>query len=161
MQVPYTLGTPKPVATALEAYPVLLWLKALVEIAAVAGLSSGIIVLLIAQPRIFYAMSQDGLIGRMFGRVHERHGTPHVSTIFTGVLSCVLAGLLPIGVLGDWWQWEHCSRSRRCASGCCVTPNQPDLPRAFRVPMAPVVCVLGAATCPGCSCASSRITGAG
>jgi len=147
--VPYTLlGTPNPVATALEAYPVLLWLKALVEIAAVAGLSSGIIVLLIAQPRIFYAMSQDGLIGRMFGRVHERHGTPHVSTIFTGVLSCVLAGLLPIGVLGDLVAMGALlAFATVCVGVLVLRRTRPDLPRAFRVPMAPVVCVLGAASC--------------
>ena len=99
--VPYTqLGTPRPVATALEAYPVLLWLKTLVEVGAVAGLSTGILVTLMAQTRVFYAMSQDGLIGRMFSRVHERHRTPHsYRTIFVGVVVCVLAGLLPIGVL--------------------------------------------------------------
>ena len=162
--VPYTLlGTPNPVATALEAYPVLLWLKALVEIAAVAGLSSGIIVLLIAQPRIFYAMSQDGLIGRMFGRVHERHGTPHVSTIFTGVLSCVLAGLLPIGVLGDLVAMGALlAFATVCVGVLVLRRTRPDLPRAFRVPMAPVVCVLWVPRpVSGCSCASSRITGAG
>jgi len=147
--VPYTLlGTPRPVATALEAYPVLLWLKALVEIAAVAGLSSGIIVLLIAQPRIFYAMSQDGLLGRMFGRVHERHGTPHVSTIFAGVVSCALAGLLPIGVLGDLVAMGALlAFATVCVGVLVLRQTRPDLPRAFRVPMAPVVCVLGAATC--------------
>ena len=124
--VPYTLlGAPKPVATALEAYPVLLWLKALVEIAAVAGLSSGIIVLLIAQPRIFYAMSQDGLISRMFGRVHERHGTPHVSTIFTGVLAACLPVSCPSVCSATWWQWEHCSRSRRCASVLVLRRTSP------------------------------------
>ena len=147
--VPYTLlDTAKPVATALEAYPVLLWLKTLVEIAAVAGLSSGILVLLIAQPRILYAMSEDGLIGRMFGRVHERHGTPHLSTVFVGLVSCGLAGLLPIGVLGDLAAMGALlAFTTVCVGVLVLRRTKPDLPRAFRVPMAPVVCVLGAATC--------------
>ena len=147
--VPYTqLGTPRPVATALEAYPVLLWLKTLVEVGAVAGLSSVILVLVIAQTRIFYAMSQDGLIGRMFGRVHERHHTPHLSTIFVGVVGCVLAGLLPIGVLSDLVSMGTLlAFATVCVGVLVLRRTKPDLPRAFRVPMAPVVCVLGAAIC--------------
>src|SRR5690606_17248279 len=81
--LPYTLlGTAKPVATALEAYPSLLWLETIVEIGAIAGLSSVILVMMIGQTRIFYTMSHDGLIGRMFGRVHPRYHTPHRGTIF-------------------------------------------------------------------------------
>ena len=147
--VPYTLlGTPRPVATALEAYPALLWLKTLVEIGAVAGLSSVILVALMAQTRIFYAMSQDGLIGRMFGRVHERHRTPHLSTIFVGVVACVLAGLLPIGVLGDLVALGTLlAFATVCVGVLVLRRTRPDLPRPFRVPTAPVVCVLGAAIC--------------
>ena len=147
--VPYTqLGTARPVATALEAYPALLWLKTLVEVGAVAGLSSVILVALMAQTRIFYAMSQDGLIGRMFGRVHGRHRTPHLSTIFVGVVVCVLAGLLPIGVLGDLVAMGTLlAFATVCIGVLVLRRTKPDLPRAFRVPMAPVVCVLGAAIC--------------
>ena len=147
--VPYTqLGTPRPVATALEAYPVLLWLKTLVEVGAVAGLSTGILVTLMAQTRVFYAMSQDGLIGRMFGRVHERHRTPHLSTIFVGVVVCVLAGLLPIGVLGDLVAMGTLlAFATVCVGVLVLRRTKPDLPRTFRVPIAPVVCVLGAAIC--------------
>ncbi len=147
--VPYTqLGTPRPVATALEAYPVLLWLKTLVEVGAVAGLSSVILVTIMAQARIFYAMSQDGLIGRMFGRVHERHRTPHLSTVFVGLVACVLAGLLPIGVLGDLVALGTLlAFATVCVGVLVLRRTRPDLPRPFRVPMAPVVCVLGAAIC--------------
>jgi APA family basic amino acid/polyamine antiporter len=147
--VPYTLlGTPRPVATALEAYPVLLWLKTVVELGAVAGLSSVILVTIMAQARIFYTMSQDGLIGRMFGRVHERHRTPHLSTLFVGVVACVLAGLLPIGVLGDLVALGTLlAFVTVCVGVLVLRQTRPDLPRPFRVPMAPVVCVLGAAIC--------------
>jgi basic amino acid/polyamine antiporter, APA family len=147
--VPYALlGTARPVATALEAYPVLFWLKTMVEIGAVAGLSSVILVALMAQTRIFYAMSHDGLIGRMFGRVHERHRTPHLSTVFVGVVVCVLAGVLPIGVLGDLVAMGTLlAFATVCVGVLVLRRTKPDLPRAFRVPMAPVVCVLGAAIC--------------
>ena len=147
--VPYTvLGTPRPVATALEAYPVLFWVKTLVEIGAVAGLSSGILVALMAQSRIFYAMSQDGLIGRLFGRVHQRHHTPHLSTLFVGVVACVLAGLMPIGVLGDLVALGTLlAFATVCAGVLVLRRTRPDLPRPFRVPLAPAVCVLGAAIC--------------
>jgi basic amino acid/polyamine antiporter, APA family len=147
--VPYTqLGTARPVATALEAFPVLHWLKSLVEVGAVAGLSSVILVLLMAQTRIFYAMSQDGLIGRMFGRVHERHRTPYLSTILVGVVGSALAGLLPIGVLGDLVALGTLlGFATVCAGVLVLRRTRPDLPRPFRVPMAPVVCVLGATIC--------------
>ncbi len=147
--LPYLqLNTPRPVATALEAYPSLLWLKTVVEIGAVAGLSSVMIVLLIAQPRIFFSMSQDGLIGPMFGRVHPRLHTPHVATLFVGAVACALAGLLPIGVLGDLVAMGTLlAFTTVCVGVLVLRRTRPDLPRAFRVPMAPVVCIAGAAVC--------------
>ncbi len=142
------LSTARPVATALEAYPSLSWLKTIVEVGAVAGLSSVMIVLLIAQPRIFYAMSQDGLIGPMFGRVHPRLHTPHVATLFVGAIACVLAGVLPIGVLGDLVAMGTLlAFTTVCVGVLVLRRTKPDLPRPFRVPMAPVICVLGAAIC--------------
>ena len=71
------LGTPRPVATALEMYPSLLWLKSIVEIGAIAGLTSVILVMTLGQPRIFYSMARDGLIPPIFGRIHPR--LPHAA----------------------------------------------------------------------------------
>ena len=100
--LPYQqLGTPEPVATALQAYPSLLWLRVLVELGAIAGLSSVILVMLMAQPRIFYTMANDGLIPRVFGKVHRRYHTPYVGTVVVGGIACLLAGFLPIGLLGE------------------------------------------------------------
>jgi APA family basic amino acid/polyamine antiporter len=147
--LPYPqLGTPKPVATALEAYPDLLWLKTFVEIGAVAGLSSVILVMTMAQARIFYAMSHDGLIGRMFGRVHPVYRTPHVGTVFVGAVAAILAGLLPIGVLGDLVSMGTLlAFSTVCIGVLVLRYTRPDAPRAFRVPAAIVICPLGAAAC--------------
>jgi APA family basic amino acid/polyamine antiporter len=147
--LPYTqLGTAKPVATALEAYPDLLWLKTFVEIGAVAGLSSVILVMTMAQARIFYAMSHDGLIGKMFGRVHPVYRTPHVGTAFVGIVAAVLAGLLPIGVLGDLVSMGTLLAFATVCIGVLVLRyTKPDVPRPFRVSGAIIVCPLGALAC--------------
>jgi len=147
--LPYTqLGTPKPVATALEAYPSLLWLKTLVEIGAIAGLTSVILVMLMGQPRIFYTMAKDGLIPGIFGRVHPTYRTPHMGTVIVGVIACTLAGLFPIGVLGDLVSMGTLlAFATVCIGVLVLRRTRPDLPRPFRVPAAPVVCTLGALSC--------------
>jgi APA family basic amino acid/polyamine antiporter len=147
--MPYSLlGTPKPVATALENYPSLLWLKSIVEVGAIAGLTSVILVMMIGQPRIFYSMSHDGLIPPVFGRVHRKFRTPHVGTVVVGVTAVILAGLLPINVLGDLVSMGTLlAFATVCIGVLVLRRTRPDLPRAFRVPAAPIVCVLGAAAC--------------
>jgi APA family basic amino acid/polyamine antiporter len=142
------LGTPRPVATALEHYPSLLWLKSIVEIGAIAGLTSVILVMMLGQPRIFYAMSRDGMIPPIFGRIHKVYRTPHVGTVIVGSTAVVLAGLLPIGVLGDLVSMGTLlAFATVCVGVLILRRTRPDLPRAFRVPAAPVVCILGAAAC--------------
>ncbi len=147
--LPYEqLGTAKPVATALEAYPSLLWLKTVVEIGAIAGLSSVILVMLMGQPRIFYAMAKDGLIPQVFSRVHPKFRTPHVGTVIVGIIAATLAGLLPIGVLGELVSMGTLLAFATVSIGVLVLRyTRPELPRPFRVPFAPVVCTLGAAVC--------------
>ena len=147
--LPYLqLGTPKPVATALEAYPSLLWLKTLVEIGAIAGLSSVILVMLMGQPRIFYSMAQDGLMPRFFARVHPKFQTPHVGTVIVGVVAATLAGLFPIGVLGDLVSMGTLLAFATVSAGVLILRRtRPDLPRPFRVPFATVICPLGVIAC--------------
>jgi APA family basic amino acid/polyamine antiporter len=144
----YELGTAKPVATALGFYPKLLWLKTVVEIGAVAGLTSVILVMIMAQARIFYAMAKDGLISPAFGRVHPKYRTPGFGTVFVGVIATTLAGLLPIGVLGDLVSMGTLLAFATVCIGVLVLRHtRPDLPRAFRVPVAIVICPVGAAAC--------------
>ncbi len=147
--LPYSqLGTPKPVATALEAYPSLLWLKTLVEIGAIAGLSSVILVMLMAQPRIFYTMARDGLIPKIFGKVHPKHRTPYIGTIIVGVVAATLAGFLPIGLLGEMVSMGTLlAFATVCAGVLILRRTRPTLPRPFRVPFAIVVCPLGVLSC--------------
>lgn len=147
--LPYTqLGTEKPVATALAAYPSLLWLKTLVEIAAIAGLSSVILVMLMAQPRIFYAMATDGLIPKFFSRVHPKYQTPYAGQAFVGFFAAILAGLLPISVLGDLVSMGTLlAFATVCIGVLVLRKTRPDLQRSFRVPLPYLVCPLGAAAC--------------
>ncbi|MEL1264722.1 amino acid permease [Pseudoxanthomonas putridarboris] len=147
--LPYTqLGTEKPVATALEAYPSLLWLKTLIEIGAIAGLSSVILVMLMAQPRIFYSMAKDGLMPKIFGKVHPKFQTPYVGTIIVGVIAATLAGFLPINLLGEMVSMGTLLAFATVSAGVLILRfTKPDLPRPFRVPLAIVVCPLGVAAC--------------
>jgi len=142
------LGTPEPVATALAAYSSLDWLRTLVVFGALAGLSSVILVMLMGQPRIFYSMAQDGLIPRTFAKVHPRHQTPYVGTIVVGVVAATLAGLFPVGVLGELVAMGTLLAFATVSIGVLVLRyTRPDLPRTFRVPLPHVVCPLGAIAC--------------
>lgn len=147
--LPYTeLGTAKPVATALETYPALGWLKTVVDLGAIAGLSSVILVMLMGQPRIFYAMSKDGLLPPVFGRVHRKYQTPHVGTIIVGVVAAVMAGALPLDFLGDLVSMGTLLAFATVSAGVLILRyTRPDLPRPFRVPLAIVICPLGVLTC--------------
>jgi APA family basic amino acid/polyamine antiporter len=96
------LNVPHPVFVAIEKVgPALRWLGFLVNIGAIAGLASVVLVMLMGQPRIFYTMSRDGLLPPVFGKVHQRFRTPYVSTMVTGLVACLIAGLFPIGLLGE------------------------------------------------------------
>ncbi|KAF9914539.1 hypothetical protein BX616_008083 [Lobosporangium transversale] len=77
------------------------WLVVITELGALAATTSVILVLLIAQPRVFYAMANDGLIPPLFAKVHPKYKTPYVSTLISGVLCSVCGGLFPIQVLSD------------------------------------------------------------
>ncbi|HET6397190.1 MAG TPA: amino acid permease [Pseudoxanthomonas sp.] len=147
--LPYSLlSTPKPVATALETYPALSWLKYAVEIGAIAGLSSVILVMLMAQPRIFYSMSRDGLLPRFLARVHPRYQTPHVGTVVVGVLAALLAGFLPIGLLGELVSMGTLlAFATVCVGIVVLRRTRPDLPRPFRVPAYWLIAPLGALAC--------------
>ena len=142
------LGTAKPVVTAIEPYPTLTWLKWATEIGAIAGLSSVILVMLMAQPRIFYSMSRDGLLPKIFGRVHRKYHTPYVGTIIVGAIACILAGFMPLNVLGELVSMGTLlAFATVCAGVLVLRRTRPDLPRPFRVPGAAIICPLGVIAC--------------
>ncbi len=95
------LNVPAPVAVALDEHPSLFWLGLPVKIGAIVGMTSVILMSILGQPRIFLAMSRDGLLPPRMQQVHPTYHTPSFATIFTGVLAAIFAGIFPIDVLGE------------------------------------------------------------
>mgnify|MGYP006193625249 CR=1 FL=1 len=147
--MPYhLLGTDKPVATALEAYPSLSWLKTAVEIGAIAGLSSVVLVMMMGQTRIAYTISRDGLLPKVFGKVHKRFRTPYWATIVVGVIAAALAGMVPLNVLGELVSMGTLLAFATVCLGVLVLRfTRPDLARPFRVPMFWLICPVGVLAC--------------
>jgi basic amino acid/polyamine antiporter, APA family len=96
-----TLNVAHPVSMAVEAIPATTWLAPFVNLGAIVGLASVVLVLLLGQSRIFYAMSKDGMIPPLFSQVHQRFRTPWKSTIITGIFAAILTGFLPLDILGE------------------------------------------------------------
>ncbi|MCE2901193.1 MAG: amino acid permease [Gemmatimonas sp.] len=143
---PYTaLGVAHPVSAALEAVPQLKWLEYLVNIGAVAGLSSVVLVMLMGQPRIFYTMSRDGLLPKIFSRVHPTYQTPAASTWIVGIIAVVIAGFFPLGLLGELVSGGTLAAFATVCIGVWVLRlRSPELTRPFRTPLVPLVPILGA-----------------
>jgi len=119
--------------------------KILVTVGALAGLSSVMVVMMLAQPRIFLSMARDGLLPRWAAVIHPRFQTPHISTIVTGVLVAVAAGLTPIGTLGNLVSIGTLMAFVIVSIGIIVLRRtRPDLPRPFRMPMVPLLPALSA-----------------
>jgi APA family basic amino acid/polyamine antiporter len=146
--VPYQqLNVADPLAVGIDATG-LKWLSPVIKAAALFGLFSTMLVNLLAQTRIFYSMSRDGLLPRVFGRVHPRYRTPHVSTILTGGIIALAAGLTPIGVLSQLVSIGTLLAFVLVCIGIIVLRRTaPDAPRPFRTPAVPAVPIAGAAIC--------------
>jgi APA family basic amino acid/polyamine antiporter len=144
-----SLNVPHPVFVAIDqAGPGLKWLGFFVNIGAIAGLASVVLVMLLGQPRIFFSMARDGLLPPVFGRVHPTFRTPYVSTIVTGLVAALIAGLFPIGLLGELVSIGTLLAFVIVCGGIIVLRRtQPDLPRPFRTPAVPLVPILGILIC--------------
>jgi APA family basic amino acid/polyamine antiporter len=146
--VRYTeLNVPDPIAVGVDATGIR-WLSSLIKLGAICGLSSVVLVGMLAQSRIFYTMASDGLLPPWVARIHPRFRTPHITTIVTGLVMAVLAGTTPIAVLGELVSMGTLFTFVVVCGGIIVLRRtRPDLPRPFRTPWSPVVPLLGVATC--------------
>ena len=146
---PYSLlGTDEPVVTAVAGHPELAWLRVVVEIGALVGLSSVVLVMIIGQPRIFMIMARDGLLPAVFTRIHPTHRTPHINTVITGIGIALLAAVFPLDVLGELTSMGTLiAFAAVCAGVLILRRTQPDLPRPFRIRGVWFVCLAGIFSC--------------
>jgi APA family basic amino acid/polyamine antiporter len=146
--VPYRqLMVADPLAVGIDATG-LRWLSPVIKIAALFGLFSTMLVNLLAQTRIFYSMSRDGLLPPLFGRVHPRFRTPYLSTVMTAVIIALVAGLTPITVLGQLVSIGTLLAFVLVSLGVIILRRTaPDVPRPFRTPAVPYVPIAGAVIC--------------
>jgi basic amino acid/polyamine antiporter, APA family len=144
------LNDAAPVAVALEAHPELSWLTTWVVVGALFGLTSVIITMIIPQARIWLCMAHDGLLPPIFGAVHPKFRTPHISTLITGAAASIFAGLLPIGILGELVSIGTLIAFIVVCIGVLVLRyTRPDLERPFRVPAIWFTSIMGVIFCAG------------
>jgi APA family basic amino acid/polyamine antiporter len=124
------------------------WLSKSVTVAILAGFSSVILVMLLGQSRVFFSMSKDGLVPKVFSDVHPKFRTPYKSNLLFFVFTGLLAAFVPADVTGEMTSIGTLfAFILVCAGIWIMRVKRPDLERGFRVPMAPVVSILGIVTC--------------
>jgi APA family basic amino acid/polyamine antiporter len=148
--VPYPeLNVPAPIALAIDhSGAAMMWLGPLIKIGAIAGLSSVVLVLMLGQSRVFFAMASDGLLWKSFAKTHPVFKTPHITTMVTGVFAALIAGLFPISLLGEMVSIGTLLAFVIVCFGIIILrKKEPNAPRGFKTPWVPVVPLLGAAVC--------------
>jgi len=139
------LGDSAAVATAMGGTK---WAQALVSAGALAGMTSVLLVFQLGQPRIFMAMARDGLLPQYFARLHSRYRTPYITTIWTGVIVGGVAMLTDIGSLADLTNIGTLfAFALVCIGVIILRRTDPNRRRPFRVPMVPLVPLLGVFMC--------------
>jgi len=146
--VPFAqLNVPDPIAVGINATG-LHWMKFIVKVGAIAGLSSVILVMTLAQPRIFWIMAGDGLLPKAFKKVHPKFKTPYVTTILTGSVVAVMGGLFPISALGHMVSIGTLFAFLLvCAGVWVLRRTRPEINRPFRAPAIWFVAPAGVVTC--------------
>ncbi|MFC6087245.1 amino acid permease [Sphaerisporangium aureirubrum] len=141
------LSTEAPLATAFRSVGQD-WLATIISIGALAGLTTVVMILMLGQSRVFFAMSRDNLLPRSLAAVHPRFGTPYRITLIIGAVTALLAGLIPLSALaelvniGTLFAFVLVS-----ASVMILRRTRPELPRSFRTPLVPLVPILSMLAC--------------
>ncbi|MGQ7934129.1 amino acid permease [Paraburkholderia sp. D1E] len=146
--VPYAeLNVPDPIAKGVDAIGVT-WFSVLIKIGALTGLTTVILVLLYGQSRIFFTMSQDGLLPHLFARVHPRLQTPHLSQMMIGAIVAIVAAFTPINVLGEMVSIGTLfAFILVCGAVIYLRRSDAGASRPFRAPGVPVIPILGILFC--------------
>jgi APA family basic amino acid/polyamine antiporter len=143
-----TLNVAHPVSMAVESLGSTKWLAPFVNVGAIVGLASVVLVLILGQSRIFYAMGKDGMIPPMFCDVHPRFRTPWKGTLVTGFFAALLAGALPLDILGELVSiGTLLAFVIVCLGVMILRVSRPRVARPFRAPLVWIVAPLGMIMC--------------
>ena len=143
-----TLDVAHPVSQALEALPATRWLAQYVNVGAIVGLASVVLIVMLAQSRIFYAMACDGMIPSMFREVHPQFRTPVKSTVVVGVSAMLFAGFIPLEILGQLVSIGTLAAFVVVCFGVMrLRKRAPNARRPFRTPFVWVTAPCGIAIC--------------
>jgi basic amino acid/polyamine antiporter, APA family len=124
------------------------FVSGLISVGALAGLTSVVLILLLGQSRVLFAMSRDRLLPPALATVHPRYGTPYRISLITGVVVAVLAGLVPLGTLAELVNIGTLFAFVLVSIGVWILRRtRPDLPRSFRVPLVPLLPIVSALAC--------------
>ncbi len=112
----------------------------IIKVGAVLGLSSTMVVMVMGQPRVFYSMSKDGLLPKWAAKVHPKYRTPHITTAITGTIVAILAGFVPINLLGELVSIGTLFAFVIVGTGIIILrSSNPSLHRPFKVPLSPFI----------------------
>ncbi|MBC7915974.1 MAG: amino acid permease [Pyrinomonadaceae bacterium] len=144
-----TTGKEASVAFAIEKYMTgYKWLAQFVTIAILAGFSSVILVMLLGQSRVFYSMSRDGLLPKMFSDIHPKYKTPYKANWFILILVGLFAAFVPGDIVGDMTSIGTLFAFMLvCVAVIVLRKTNPELPRQFKTPWVPFVPILGIVVC--------------
>ncbi|MBY0282624.1 MAG: amino acid permease [Sphingomonas sp.] len=144
-----SLNVPDPVAVAVDSMgPQWAWFAGVIKAGAIIGLTSVVLVLMYGQTRIIYTMARDGLLPRVFSTIHPKFKTPWINTLTVGLVVAIAAGFFDINILGDLTSVGTLAAfAIVCLTVIWLRSTAPDLPRGFRVPLGPVLPVLGILSC--------------
>ncbi len=144
-----TSGKEASVAFAIQKYMIGYgWLAKLVTVAILAGFSSVILVMLLGQSRVFYSMSKDGLLPKVFSELHPKYKTPYKANLFILIIVGIFAAFVPGDIVGDMTSIGTLFAFMLvCAAVIVLRKTDPDLPRQFKTPLVPIVPILGIVVC--------------
>lgn len=139
------MGTAGADGVIVPAYP---WLNKAIIIAILAGYSSVILVMLMGQSRVFFSMSRDGLLPKVFSNVHAKYKTPSKSNMLFMVFVSLFAAFVPAHVVGEMTSiGTLLAFVLVCAGIIVLRKTQPDIPRSFKTPLVPLIPILGIVAC--------------